>query len=202
MTTPSTARSSASPSDSLQRSSATSYPYAQRKHLPCASPKVSCSDAQQAAAPNSRSSMTTNPKSSACSPPATPPEKSAGASRSQRTPGTGTGNNETLTFVRRITYRCKVLPVTKTGLNVDGTGAERSAGHKNRPKRGRDRGRTQCRPQKPPETWTGPGQNARTATKTARNVDGTASERQAGHKNRPKRGRDRGRTPGQPQKPP
>lgn len=99
MTTRSTARSSVSPSDSLQRSSATSYPYAQRKHLPCASPKVSCSDAQPAAAPNSRSSTTTKPKSSACSPPATPSEKSAGTSKFLRIPGTGTGNDETLNCV-------------------------------------------------------------------------------------------------------
>ena len=181
MTTPSTARSSASPSDSLQRSNATSYPYAQRKHLPCASPKVSCSDAQPAAAPNSRSSTTTKPKSSACSPPATPPVKSAGTSKFLRTPGTGTGNNEMQTFVRnnqllRTTYRCEVLPSTKTGLNVDGTESERQAVHKNRPKRGRNRVRTLGRPQKPPETWTRPGRNARPSTKTARNVDETAYE--------------------------
>ena len=141
MTTPSTARSSVSPSDSLQRSSATSYPYAQRKHLPCASPKVSCSDAQPAAAPNSRSSTTTKPKSSACSPPATPPVKSAGTSKFLRTPGTGTGNNETLTFVRDSVLRQTIAP--------------KCTSHKNRLKRGRDRVRTPGRPQKPPETWTG-----------------------------------------------
>ena len=137
MTTPSTARFSVSPSDSLQRSSATSYPYARRKHLPCASPKVSCSDAQLAAAPNSRSSTTTNPKSSACSPPATPPVKSAGTSKFLRTPGTGTGNNEMLTFVRNNQLLRKLIDA-------------KCSRPQNRPKRGRDRVRTHGQPQKPP----------------------------------------------------
>ena len=114
-----------------------------------------------------------------------------------RTPGQTQKPPETWTEPRQ-----NARPATKTALNVDGTGSERQAVHKNRPKRGRDRGRTPGRPQKPPETWTGPGQNAVPATKTARNVDGTGSERQASHKNRPKRGRERVRTPGRPQKPP
>ena len=116
------------------------------------------------------------------------PSHKNGSKRGQdrvRTPGRPQKTPETWTEPGQ-----NAKPSTKTARNVDGTGAECSAGHKNRPKRGRNRVRTPGQPQKPPETWTGTGQNARPATKTALNVDGTGSERTASHKNRPKRGRD------------
>ena len=82
-------------------------------------------------------------------------------------------------------------PGTKTGRNVTGTGAQGRAGHKSRPKCGRDGVREQGRAQKVAEMWTGQGHKAGPDTKAGRNVDGTGSESRDGHKSGPKCGRDK-----------
>ena len=93
----------------------------------------------------------------------------------------------------------KAGPDTKTGRNVDGTGAQGRAGHKNGPKCGRDRVREQGRAQKVAEMWTGQGHKAGPDTKAGRNVDGTGSQGRAGHKSGPKCGRDMGTRQGRGQ---